>query len=468
MFENYIENLKDEIINSTCEIINIPSVFEESENPNMPFGENCNKALEYMLSLGKKLGFRTKNIDGYCGYIEFGEGEELVGIIGHLDVVPSGTDWTYSPFDATIENNRIYGRGAIDDKGPVIASLYAMKVVMDNLKINKRVRLILGLNEENDWKCIEYYKAHEELPNISFSPDANFPCIYAEKHILSVLIKQKYNASYMNNNDKIIISNIDYANNALNVVPKYCSCLLELHETIDTQKLILNLDNIITKYNYEIDICKIDESHIKLISHGIQSHAAHPELGVNAISHLCLILHDLLKLYDISIPILNMFKKHIKDEYLGKSAGMDFKDETGSLTLNVSRLYIKDGNLCTEFNLRIPASIKIEQIKEKFDKILYNELSIEYLRLQPALYVPKNDYLVQTLCKVFNEETGLNEEPIAIGGGTYARAFNNCISFGMQMPGEEDMCHKSDEFVDINNLILSTKIYARAIYELAK
>lgn len=232
--------------------------------------------------------------------------------------------------------------------------------------------------------------------------------------------------------------------------------------------MILNLKKIISKYGYEIDIYKIDESHVKLTSHGKQSHSAHPELGVNAISHLTIVLYDILNMYDVNLPLLKMFKRYIKDEYTGKSANMDFIDETGHLTLNVSRLYIKNDNLCTEFNLRIPASVKIEKIEEKFSKILSDELFIEYLRLQPALYVSKDDYLVKTLCNVFNEVTGLNEEPIAIGGGTYARAFNNCISFGMQMPGEEDMCHKADEFVDIDNLILSTKIYAKAIYELAK
>ena len=179
MLDDYIKNTKEEMIQKLQELIQIPSVYAESKNPLMPFGENANKALEYMLNLGNKLGFRTKNIDGYCGYIEFGEGEEMLGIIGHLDVVPSGDNWTYPPFSATIFDNKIYGRGAIDDKGPVIASLYAMKYVLDNCKVNKRVRLILGLNEENDWKCINYYKAYEESPTIGFSPDADFPCIYA-------------------------------------------------------------------------------------------------------------------------------------------------------------------------------------------------------------------------------------------------------------------------------------------------
>ena len=228
MFENYIDEIKEQIISSTCELIKIPSINAESNNPSMPFGEECNNALEYVLDLANNLGFKTRNIDGYCGYIEFGEGEELMGIIGHLDVVPEGENWTYPPFSATIANGNIYGRGAIDDKGPVIASLYAMKVVMDNCKIKKRIRLILGLNEERDWKCIEYYKLHEEIPNFGFSPDADFPCIYAEKSLLNVHLSTNYNT-----NDNIKIISIDYNNNAMNVVPKFCKVKLNINNDVN-------------------------------------------------------------------------------------------------------------------------------------------------------------------------------------------------------------------------------------------
>ncbi len=192
MFNEYIDNKKEEMLNNLQKIIQIPSVYEKSDNSSMPFGKNVNDALNFMLNLGKELGFRTKNIDGYCGYIEFGEGEELIGIIGHLDVVPAGEAWTYPPFSATIFDNKVYGRGTIDDKGPVIASLYAMKSIMDTCKIHKWVSLILGLNEENSWECINYYKKHEEMPTIGFSPDADFPCIYAEKSILSSCISLDY------------------------------------------------------------------------------------------------------------------------------------------------------------------------------------------------------------------------------------------------------------------------------------
>ena len=236
MFSKYIDNKKEEMIENLQKLIQIPSVYEESNNPKKPFGENANKALEYMLDLGKKMGFRTKNIVGYCGYIEFGEGDELLGLIGHLDVVPVNDGWTYPPFSATIVNGKIFGRGAIDDKGPVMASLYAMKAVMDTKKVHKRVRLIVGLNEENDWKCIEYYKKHEEAPTIGFSPDADFPCIYAEKSIITSNISMEYSGQ----NDKIQIIDIDCNNNPDNVVPKICKVKLkaENYNLEDIEKII--------------------------------------------------------------------------------------------------------------------------------------------------------------------------------------------------------------------------------------
>ena len=194
MFDELIENSKEEMLHNISELIKIPSVSTETTNPKIPFGENCSKALNYILKLGESLGFRTKNIDEYCGYIEFGEGNELVGIIGHLDVVPALEEdgWTTPPFAPCIRDGKLFGRGSIDDKGPVISSLYAMKAIKDSTKVSKRVRLIVGLNEEKSWKCINYYKQHEEWPTIGFSPDADFPAIYAEKGIMSVELKNTF------------------------------------------------------------------------------------------------------------------------------------------------------------------------------------------------------------------------------------------------------------------------------------
>ena len=462
--EKYIDSKKDEIIEEVCNIIKIPSVNEESKDENKPFGENVNKALEHFLELGEKLGFRTKNVDGYCGYIEFGEGKEMLGIIGHLDVVPVGDGWSYLPFDPVIADGKLYGRGSTDDKGPVIAALYAMKAVKELCKVNKRVRLIVGLNEENDWKCIEHYKKVEEMPTLGFSPDADFPCIYAEKGLLSVYISKK-----IEENEEIQIESIDTKNNAINVVPKYCSITLKISEKTSVSKIKEDIINISKKHNFEISVTEENDNKLKVESFGKAAHAAHPELGINAISRLIVVLNEVFKKNNISFSFVKLIKEKINLETSGKSLGIDVKDEMGELTLNVAKLYIEENKIVLGANLRVPVKTNIDDIENKIKEVLkQNNAIIEFKDRRDSLYIPKENELVQKLCKIYNDYYGKNEEPLAIGGATYARAFKNCVSFGAMMPNEEDMCHKADEYIKVDYLIDACKIYAKAIYELAK
>lgn len=477
MFQKYILENKQNIIGGICDLISFPSISTECSNPNMPFGKACSDSLKYFLRLAESLGFKTKNVDGYCGWAEFGSGDTLIGIVGHLDVVPAiEEDWNFSPFTATINKNRIYGRGAIDDKGPVIASLYAMKAVMDyyndnNLQFNKRVRIIVGLNEEKDWKCIDYYKEHEEIPSFGFSPDSDFPCIYAEKSVLSLMLSDKISNiklnsrnMFTNSNSPIIIESIDCNQNAINVVPKFCSVILNIKDNKIMQNVIDITKKIIDKYNYDIDLYKIDDYHFKLSSYGTASHSAHPELGVNAISKLIVVLNDLFISYNISFPLFNDFCKLIGDDYLGTGLNINVKDESGHLTLNTSQLYIEDNKINIGINLRIPVHTEPKNVINIFKRKFKCEVSV--LRLQPSLYIEKENKLIQILCSVFNETCNTNLKPVAIGGATYARAFPNFVCFGMNFPGDKDMCHQVDEFIDIDKLILSTNIYAKAIYSL--
>ena len=273
MVNKYIDNNKPNIIDSIIKCVEFESVSNRCNEPGEPFGEECKKVLEYVLNLGSKMGFRTKNIDGYCGYIEFGEGEEMLGIIGHLDVVPAHIEdgWISHPFKAEVRDNKIYGRGTIDDKGPVIASLYAMKAVAENVKLGKRVRLILGLNEEKDWECINYYKRNEELPTISFSPDGNFPCIYAEKGIITIRLEHDY---YLSIGEILEISSGD---NAINVVPKNAYMRIKLYNEDDKVKFE-NKDGVYIE--------DLGNNTIKIVATGKSAHAAHPDLGENAITKL--------------------------------------------------------------------------------------------------------------------------------------------------------------------------------------
>lgn len=454
MFDEIIENNKNEIIDSLSELIKFPSVSDENSSSQYPFGEECNNALNYILELGNSMGFRTKNVDGYCGYIEFGEGEEMVGIIGHLDVVPADIQdgWTTPPFSPTIRDGKLFGRGSIDDKGPVIASLYAMKAIKDSSNISKRVRLILGLNEEKSWKCINYYKAREEHPSIGFSPDANFPAIYAEKGIMSVELKNNFK---IKNYD---ILEIDCKNNAINVVPKYCS--IKLKKNYNSCSNLKEIENI-----------KITEKNELLLieSFGIAAHAAHPELGNNAVKNL---VNYLINNFEFDTPYLKtLYEIGLFDIESPKFINNEkIEDESGVLTSNTAILNYTDNKLCISINLRIPVTVSLDDIFSKYEnlKSSFKDLEIYKLGSQAPLYVEKDNYLVKTLVDIFNKKANLNESPIAIGGGTYARAFPNFISYGATMPGDKDMCHQVDEFIEINKLILASKIYAEAIYELSK
>lgn len=454
MFDELIENEKENIIKQTSKLIEFPSVSMETNNPTFPLGEECSNVLNYILNLGKEMGFRTKNLDNYCGYIEFGEGEKLVGIIGHLDVVPALEEdgWTTPPFLPSIRDGKLFGRGSIDDKGPVVASLYAMKVIKDTTKISKRVRLILGLNEEKSWKCINYYKKYEEWPSIGFSPDANFPAIYAEKGIMTLQLSNDFKIKNFD------IIDINCNNNASNVVPKYCSITLYSNE-------IVNIDNYLL--NSDLKITSLDEHTIKIESFGIASHAAHPEFGKNAIK---ILVEFLLNNFEFDSDYLNILYnlgifEITSPHFLSQEK---IQDESGILTSNVAALEYKNNQLIMRINFRVPVNTKLSDIQEKYEKLDFENLKVTVLGTQNPLYVDKNSYLVKTLVDIFNNKTGLNEQAIAIGGGTYARAFDNFISYGITMPGDKDMCHQVDEFVEIDKLILSSKIYAEAIYELAK
>lgn len=456
MFKEYIDSQKENLIRDLGELIKIPSKLEGYDNPEYPFGKNIDDALNKILEIGENLGFRTKNIDKHCGYIEFGEGEEILGIVGHLDVVPEGEGWTYPPFELTIENGVAYGRGTIDDKGPMMAALYAMKAVENKTKVNKRVRLIIGLNEENDWKCINYYKENEEILTIGFSPDADFPCIYAEKALLTAYVEDEYIEDF-----KIRIKDIDCKNNRINVVPKYCAVKLEVLENISEELKEL----LITKIDNDISFTRV-QNDFYIECRGVQSHAAHPELGVNAVSKMVMLLNEIFNRFDAENRMIKILAQKIGEETNGESLGIKHdNEELGNLTLNLAELTLENGKIRAGMNLRIPGDLAIEKVKEIMLQ-KFSGVKLEFKGEKPSLYITKDNELVQKLCRIYNEYTGENREPIAIGGATFARAFENCVSFGAMKPDGKDMCHQVDEYIKIQDLLDACNMYAQAIYEL--
>lgn len=466
-----INNLKDEIIKHTQEIVRIKSV-EEAPIKDMPFGEGVDKALNYALGLCDNLGFKTKNIDNQVGYAEIGSGEEMIGILVHLDVVPEGDldTWKHHPYKAIIDENKIYGRGTIDDKGPAIAAIYAMKVLKDNLEnINKRIRIIFGLNEETSWKSINYYLKDQEIPNIAFTPDADFPVIHGEKGILIFNLEESFTDALNDGGIKILSIK---GGNRPNMVPDYTEVKL-----IENKPFKHILDAYVKENNINIKYEKNDENnHVTLKAYGKSAHGASPELGINSISHII----KFLSLVDLEIGDLSNFIRfystHIGTEINGENFQCAFEDKaSGKLTFNVGTINLDTTNVELGVNVRYPISFDDKKVYNAINKVLktsvYNshgKITLNPIKHQKPIYFEKDHPLIKTLMGVYNKHTNDNLEPITIGGGTYARSMPNAVAFGALFENRKDTAHQANEHIYIDDLILSTKIYADSLKELLK
>ena len=186
-----ILEMKEEIFTSIKESVAIESVKGEPKE-NAPYGEGPKRALDHALALGEKMGFKTGNLDNRIGWIEYGEGEEMAAVLGHVDVVPLGEGWDYDPLGCEIHDGKMYGRGVLDDKGPIIGAIYGLKAIRDlGLPIDRRIRVIFGADEENGSSCVKHYvESGEEMPVIGFTPDADFPVIFFEKGQTDVYKRQ--------------------------------------------------------------------------------------------------------------------------------------------------------------------------------------------------------------------------------------------------------------------------------------
>lgn len=463
-FVDLVESYREDIIKSTQEIVSIKSVEGESSTL-MPFGEGPYKALEYILNLASKMGFETKNLDGYAGYIEFGEGTETVGILAHVDVVPEGKGWTYPPYGGEIHDEKIFGRGTLDDKGPAISTLYAMKTLKEsNVKLNKKIRMIIGTNEETGWGCMKYYFEHESAPNMAFTPDADFPVIHGEKGIIAFdLVKKLENVSC----GDIIVKSID-GGNAVNMVPDYCEALLEVK---DADELDKKLKQFIEKTGYDLSI-ECEGELVKIKAKGVSAHGSTPEKGENAITYLMLFLGDIIDCHCDMCDFINMYNKKIAFKHYGEGIGCGLEDDiSGKLNFNPGIIKTTDEEIRLSINVRYP--IKSSD-KDVYDGIRKNLDGTDIVLVEDEggmkpLYVPKNNPLVEKLMKVYREETGdMESEPITIGGGTYARAMDNAVAFGPVFPGQVEVAHQKNEYISIEHLMKITKIYTKALYELAK
>ena len=464
-FEAIIESYRDEMIRSTQDLIKIKSIKEKSE-PGMTYGRGSYEALQYVLNLCESLGFRVKDIDGYAGYAEFGEGNETIGVLVHIDVVPEGEGWTISPFSGEIREGKLYGRGAIDDKGPTIAVLYALKAIQaSGVKLNKKIRVVFGTDEESGFEGINYYLSKEKAFDMGFAPDAQFPLISGEKGMLLYKLSKKLKR---NTASEIQIKSIS-GGSAPNMVPGFCKAILRIENEKKSR-----LEDLIDQFkqNYGFEIAVEDKDNLVILSStGMVAHASTPEEGLNAISIMMLFLDQLQIDDDELFEHIRIYNEKIGLQDNRKSFGANYCDEvSGKMTLNVGLIELNENDYKITMDIRYPISYQANEIvnalHQAFAAAGYN---MEQLFALDPIFFPKDHRLLEKLMKVYKNNTkDYESKPIVIGGATYARAMKNVIAFGPVFPGEVELAHKSDEYITLENLFKIAKIYAEALVELSK
>jgi len=455
MLDEKILSMKEEIIKGVQECVKIKSV-EEPAKDNMPFGEGVNKALEYCLDLSTSIGFKSVNVDNMLGYAEYGTGEEMVAVLGHLDVVPEGKGWTYPPYGGEVHNGKIYGRGTTDDKGPTIGALYALKAIKDlNIPLKRRVRIFFGLNEETGSKCVKHYvDKGEEMPVCGFTPDAEYPIINGEKGIVTCKYKRKLHQS----ENKIVALS---GGIAPNVVPDYAEAIIEIGNN-DINKII--------EIAKQFEKIAVEEygSNLKIKSYGVSAHGSTPEKGKNAISQLLLFLEN-LKLNKDAEEFVSFMNKYFGLDVNGIKLDIYMEDDiSGKFILNLGTIKLDNDEISLEINMRYPVKKSYEDFIDTFkEKMLLGGFEEIYLRHKKSLYVSPDTEFIKKLQKVYDEKVGDAAELISIGGGTYAKAMDNVVAFGPIFKGEPMVEHKPDEYIKIDSLIKNVQIMAAAIRELA-
>lgn len=440
---NVLANQAD-MIHDLIELIKIPSVLDETYEER-PFGNQIDKALIKALEICEKLGFRTfYDPKGYYGYAEVGQGDTMIAILGHLDVVPEGDaeNWKFHPYEGHLSGGKLYGRGTIDDKGPLIAAIYGVKALMDaGVVLNKRIRIIFGTDEENSWRGICRYVKEQELPSMGFTPDSSFPLVYAEKGLLQFRLKS----------DKKCDVRVK-GGTALNAVPE---------STVYHGDHMYKLEKQLKRLGFDHDL---ENEEVYVI--GKSAHAAKPQAGINSIVRMA----EALRQIGVETPVIRFITEKIGFTHHGELIYGSCSDEpSGELTMSVNQIDLSTYGESIGIDMRYPVTFDkkflvnaIKRVAEKYG------LKYEEIDSMKPLYIDKQSPLIQVLTSVYEEETGLDSEPIATGGATYARSMPNIVAFGPLFPGQEKVAHQTDEYIEINSLVKCTQIYAKAVEQLLK
>jgi succinyl-diaminopimelate desuccinylase len=453
-----------EFIKDLSGLLVIPSLKDTSAaTEQAPFGNAVNDALLYMLDLGEKAGFRTKNHNGYYGYIEYGpeEAEDYIAVLCHVDVVPATGKWTSDPFTPTIVDGKIVARGAIDDKGPTMAAFYALKQLKEMEKApTHRVRLIIGTDEESGMSCMQKYVETEPAALFGFAPDASFPIIHAEKGQISLTLKLDDTTGQTS--DFTLLSFVSGERG--NMVPDHCVATFqgnEMDKWVSTIEQEANQRSIPYTLTNEGDVWALTVT-------GKSAHGAEPFKGENAAFSAAILLHK-LPFSGSQSTYIRFVQTVLQNNHYGEQLSIEHFDEiTGPLTINAGIFKFKalEGGEIS-LNIRCPVTTPYETTKQKVEKVaLSYGFTINAIRERNPHYVSGDHPGVQALVHSYEEETGLEGTLLSTGGATYARYLDCGVAFGALFPNKKSTAHQIDEYAELEDLYKAIDIYQNALSKL--
>ena len=441
--QRFGEETLDRQIADLQRLVRIPSVSRGMPaEPGKPFGRNVAAALETALEIARGLGFdRVWSVDGYAGVVEYGEGPETLGVLAHLDVVPEGEGWTYPPYGAELHGGRIYGRGTLDDKGAAVSALYALAVVKaSGLGMKRKVRVILGTDEEKGSSGVEHYLAVEGAPELAFTPDAEYPVVNSEMGILQATYRQQGPFA-------IRVS----VGSAANVIPGAV-----------TVKLPQQAETVPVPEGFSAEFAG---DTITVTGRG--GHASMPENAKNAL----LAAINLLSWQDLPEPDASLVKG-LSDcwafDLHGEQLGIDVTDESGRTTYSPDVFQVDEAGASFTCDCRHPFSQPADAILAATDAA-YGALGFTRADtvVKAGHFIPADSELVSALMRVYNRINGGEAKPLTMGGGTYARELPYAVAFGVVREGAPNLCHMPDESISVDDLRFHTLVMAEAIKELA-
>ena len=447
--DRWILDHKDELINSLKESVRIPSV-EGAPEPNAPFGREVRRALDHALALARSFGFTTIDMDGYIGVIDYGEGEETLGVMCHLDVVPEGEGWDNPPYAAETVDGCIVGRGTLDDKGPAMSSIYALAAIKAaGLKTKRRIRIMLGCNEESGWGCMKHYGEVAKMPDIAFSPDGEYPVVNSEKAIVHASYRKPFKSALRiegGTRPNVVCGKvkafIPMCGDKLAPIVKEFSGETQFPCTVES-----------TDGGCEIEIT------------GLGAHASTPELGKNALQAMMALLSR-LELQDADAAAVRLLHEKLAMDMHGEALGLDFTDASGRMTLNPGVIkWDENGIAKLDLDMRVPTSVDLDELMAKLNSQL-DGFELFNKSVQPGHFVAPDSELVSKLTDVYAKRSGEYLPPLAIGGGTYARAVENAVAFGCERPGVPALVHMPNESISIEDMMFNTYMIADAIIAL--